>query len=145
MRTRNRTMYQQSDVWPLKDASNPLDGRLLKDPPTSRSCSAVADKYGRLHHLLEQRLETLHSRLRSVSVTFELFNVPAEELSKQLKEETFARIEVWLSSDTMLQLVFCINPSRCQTSPTRAISGTTGYWVILAHCCNLPLLILMQR
>jgi len=91
----NRTFFQNSTSWPLKDSADPIEGWLFKDILDTFAGGASHDIYGKLYYLVKDTLTSFRERLQLLDVSFNLFNLDArKELSKHLSIGTFARIEV---------------------------------------------------
>ncbi|KAK5133101.1 hypothetical protein LTR08_008211 [Meristemomyces frigidus] len=89
----NPTFYQ-TDEWPMKDAADPLDGWALGDILKVNTGPAANDIYGKLFLHVRELVSSFHRRIESLNVSFELSNCAAEDLSNQLSEGSFARVEV---------------------------------------------------
>uniref|UniRef100_A0A8H7TNG3 MYND-type domain-containing protein n=1 Tax=Bionectria ochroleuca TaxID=29856 RepID=A0A8H7TNG3_BIOOC len=90
----NPTMFQNPNQWPLPYTANPLHGWDMYELSAKSSSSATSDRYGILQAHVQTLLQQFHSRLRTHSCSFQLWNLNATELPGYLKKGSFARIEM---------------------------------------------------
>lgn len=92
--TQDRTFYQTTNVWPMKDNADPLSGWPSEDVAAASSGAATADVYGKLFFYIRRLLHSFLDRLSGLDVSFELFQVDVTTLPDLLEENAFSRIEV---------------------------------------------------
>lgn len=93
----DRTFFQNTKAWPLKDASDPMDGWVSEDVMKTSVGSAVNDQYGKLYYFVRNILTSFHKKVRHLDISFNLFHLDAKQLVHCLSKGKFARIEVSLS------------------------------------------------
>lgn len=91
-----RTLFRNTDTWPLKDDADPVCGWRKTEILETSSGAATNDTYGKLYILLRGLLTRFHRRMESLDVTFQLLNVDAENLYDYVGQTSFDRIEVRL-------------------------------------------------
>lgn len=91
-------MFQNPNQWPLPYTANPLHGWDMYELSAKSSSSATSDRYGILQAHVQTLLQLFHSRLRTHSCSFQLFNLNATELPKYFEAGSFSRIEVCIQS-----------------------------------------------
>ncbi|UKZ69119.1 uncharacterized protein TrAtP1_010132 [Trichoderma atroviride] len=89
----NPTLFESNQSWPLKDSSDPLEGWNIFDILNKTPRAAPSDVYGKLYFYLQHAFKAFIEKSISLSASFQLFNVDAEDLSKHLERGTFSRIE----------------------------------------------------
>ncbi|KAK1240145.1 LOW QUALITY PROTEIN: hypothetical protein MKX08_007587 [Trichoderma sp. CBMAI-0020] len=99
--TPNPTLFE-SDQWPLKDSSDPLEGWNIFDIVNTTPRAAPSDVYGKLYFYLQHAFKAFIEKSISQNASFQLFNVDAEDLSKHLERGTFSRIEFILNEFTWI-------------------------------------------
>ncbi|CAH0056152.1 unnamed protein product [Clonostachys solani] len=95
----NPTMFQNPNEWPMPYVADPLHGWDMHEISAKSSSPATSDRYGILQAHVQTLLQLFHSRLRTHSCSFQLFNLNATELPDYLKEASFSRIEMANISD----------------------------------------------
>ncbi|KAK2592152.1 hypothetical protein QQS21_010160 [Conoideocrella luteorostrata] len=94
----NPTMFSNSQIWPMMDYANPLDGWAAQDVDQA-SGAAEKDVYGKLFYYLLDLIAKVHRRLNNANISFRVFNDDAAVLAEHLCDERFDRIEVSNVSD----------------------------------------------
>jgi hypothetical protein len=103
----NPTLYRQhyvgppnsaTEVWPISDSSDPLDGWSMQDV-NKVQMAAKNDIYGRLYNYLQDQFEQFAQKTKNMPLKFHLFNIHATDLPHYLSHYglsrgTFDRIEV---------------------------------------------------
>ncbi|OTA07713.1 hypothetical protein A9Z42_0086210 [Trichoderma parareesei] len=95
----NPTLYQSIDIWPMKDASDPLSGWSPKDVEDTSSGPATADIYGKLFYFLRGLLRSFILQCSKLHISFRLFHLDFSDLNTHLEPNYFSRIEVSNVSD----------------------------------------------
>lgn len=89
-----RTLFQDSDAWPLKDSADPCEGWAAKDIKDFFVGDLVNDVYGKLYFYIKDMLTSFCRRIETLKVSFNLFQTDATSLVDHFSPGTFARIEV---------------------------------------------------
>ncbi|KAL7939876.1 glycosyl hydrolase family 76 domain-containing protein [Trichoderma chlorosporum] len=97
----NPTLFQVTDIWPMADCADPLQGWSLKDVEDCSSGPATADIYGKLFNHIRAVLREFMIRLAGSQVSFKLLCVRLCELPIHLEGGSFDRIEVSNLSDNI--------------------------------------------
>ncbi|KEY75023.1 hypothetical protein S7711_01362 [Stachybotrys chartarum IBT 7711] len=90
----NPTFFQSDKTWPMKDNADPREGWSPEEVAKTSSGPAAADIYGKLFYHIRSTLHSFLSRLDTMDLCFELFQLDVLDLPKHLKSKTFSRIEV---------------------------------------------------
>jgi hypothetical protein len=78
----------------MKDNADPREGWSPEEVAKTSSGPAAADIYGKLFYHIRSTLHSFLSRLDTMDLCFELFQLDVLDLPKHLKSKTFSRIEV---------------------------------------------------
>ncbi|KAK2757688.1 hypothetical protein FQN54_004657 [Arachnomyces sp. PD_36] len=95
----NPTFFQNIDTWPMKDDANPLEGWPMAEVEDTASGPASADIYGKLFYYVREMLRSFLDRLRSLKISFRLFQVDVSSLPDHVEKDSLSRIEVSNISD----------------------------------------------
>ncbi|GIK06628.1 hypothetical protein Aspvir_002278 [Aspergillus viridinutans] len=90
----NRTFFHTANTWPMKDNADPLHGWSLDEVSATTTGPATADIYGKLYFYIRGMLRSFLGRLRSLKLSFELFQLDAVSLPDHLENNSFSRIEL---------------------------------------------------
>ncbi|KAI1118712.1 hypothetical protein F5Y14DRAFT_461550 [Nemania sp. NC0429] len=96
----NPTLFLSPDEWPMMDNADPTAGWPMKSFLEFDAGPATNDVHGKLHFYLRDLFGSLHCRIRSSPVTFELLRVDAIALPISLAGKQFDRIDVGNICDT---------------------------------------------
>ncbi|ROW09323.1 hypothetical protein VPNG_05867 [Cytospora leucostoma] len=90
----NPTFFQSADEWPLKDSSDPMDGWPISEVLDTHT-AARDDVNGKLFQYIRSTLAVVHSRLRSLEISFQLFHGDIQRVIQLIDAEPrYDRIEV---------------------------------------------------
>ncbi|KAL8367047.1 hypothetical protein RB599_010961 [Gaeumannomyces hyphopodioides] len=96
----NPTFFQEKDVWPMMDSSDPLAGWSLPDVLDSQRGPARKDAYGALYEYIFNRGREFHGQLAFRKISFELCCTDVRLLKDMIPNKKFDRIEASNICDT---------------------------------------------
>jgi hypothetical protein len=87
------------------DSADPFHGWNLAEVLKTSSGLAKNDIYGKLFYYLRDLFSRFYCRLSSLSMSFQLLNIDAQDLSDFLNHRTFARVEVDNPRSKLIELL----------------------------------------